>query len=191
MNEEPPPSFRCRWMGTMRKLVVLCAVTIAVAIPQPAAAKLPFFSLEMAPNSPRVGQPIVVTMRCWEDVAQSRPWTSCLGAEGTMAWIHPLDSSGDLNRHDWIAIDGDETASGGTEGRIALGEPGPYLLTPLWRDWRNGGRGFGRAIRFDVDSDQSPLPAVAIAAGSAVVLGMAGWILRRRQRSLDVLPQPH
>jgi uncharacterized protein (TIGR03382 family) len=59
-----------------------------------------------------------------------------------------------------------------------LAEPGPYLLTPLWRDWRKGGHGFPDAIRFEVKDNSSPVPISAVAA---LVLVLAGALLSRRR----------
>lgn len=171
---------RCTRSGMIRRAVVLVAVLLAVAVPQPAAAKLPFFSLEMAPQKPAVGQRIVITMRCWDDPEHTGAWSSCLGAGGTMAWVHPLDSEGELDRHDWIVVSGLEAPSGATVGRLTLSEPGPYLLTPLWRDWRRGGRGFPDAIRFEV-ADRSPRTPIPAVVASVIVLGVV-LLARRRRR---------
>jgi hypothetical protein len=178
-----------------RLAVLVLAVLLAAAVPRPAAAKLPFLSVDVAPRSPAVGERMVVTMRCWRDPEHTRAWPSCLGAGGTMAWVHPLDSEGRLDRHDWLVVTGFEGRSGATVGSFTLAEPGPYLLTPLWRDWRRGGRGFPDAIRFHVDGDPSRLPIAVVAALAVLVADVArrrwrrgtGKTTRRRQRPAIVL----
>jgi hypothetical protein len=95
-----------------------------------------------------------------------------------MAWVHPLDSEGRLDRHDWLVVTGFEARSGATVGSFTLAEPGPYLLTPLWREWRHGGRGFPDAIQFHVHGDSSRLPIAVVAASTVLVAAVA----RRRWR---------
>jgi len=68
-----------------------------------------------------------------------------------MAWVHQLDSEGNLDRGDWISVRGRETPTGATRGRIELDGPDSYLFVPLWRDWGDGhGSGFPHPVRIDV-----------------------------------------
>jgi hypothetical protein len=119
----------------MRKMLVVLAWLLPLVLVDAASAKLPPFIFEATPTSPRVGEPIMLTLRCFEDVDHTRPWPACFGDQATMAWVHPLDNEGALDRHDWIAIEGRATPSGATRGTVVLSEPGPYLITPLWRSW--------------------------------------------------------
>ena len=165
----------------MRKGLLVLAVVLFAAGPRPAAAKLPFMSLTISPQDPHVGERIVVTLRCWGDQQHTHPWTSCLGEGGTLAWIHPLDSEGDLDRHDWLRMVGHNTMSGAARGIVILGEPGPYFLRPLWKFWRRSHPGFPGPIRFDVHDSPSPTPLIVVTA-TAFALGLA--ILARRRRVL-------
>lgn len=119
---------------TMKKSVLLLAF-LPVLLGGVASAKLPPFSFEATPTHPRVGEPITLTMRCFEDVAHTEPWPSCFGQGGRMAWVHPLDLEGTLTHSDWIAVEGHASASGATVGTIVLSEPGAYVVKPLWRGW--------------------------------------------------------
>ena len=84
----------------MRRILFLAAVVAVFAAPGLASAKLPFFGLEVEPTQTRVGEPIKITMTCFDDMAHTQPSSSCFGAGGSMAWIHPLDTHGDLDRDD-------------------------------------------------------------------------------------------
>ena len=134
---------RCSRRGMRRAVLAstLLALLLESAI---ASAKLPFFGLEVDPFRPRVGEPITLTKTCYADLDHSRPEASCFGAGGRMAWVHPLDEEGKLDRDDWIDVEGHATSGGATRGRITLHEPGAYDVLPLWRTW---GRSAGRVPR--------------------------------------------
>jgi hypothetical protein len=159
----------------MRKLVLTCALLLVVG--SPAGAKLPYFSLEMRPSSPEVGERVVVAMRCYEDAEHTRPWSTCLGARGTMAWVHPFDTEGALRNDDWIEVRGHRTDSGAVRGTFELQEPGAYELKPLFRDWEGGG-GFPRPIRFEVRGGS--VGVVIAGLGAIAFLGLLA--LRRGRR---------
>jgi hypothetical protein len=165
----------------VRKAILALAVAVAVAAPQPAAAKLPYMSVAISPSDPAVGQRIVVTLRCFGDQEHTQQWRSCLGDGATLAWIHPLDSEGDLDRHDWLRVVGHNTPSGATRGFVTLDEPGPYVVRPLWKFWRRSSPGFPHPIRFEVHRQTSPVPVVALTI-TAVGLGVAILSRRRRRR---------
>ncbi len=82
----------------MRRIVLPIAL-IALLLPAVASAKLPFFGLEVDPLRPRIGEPITLTMTCFDDAGHTEPWSSCLGAGGVMAWVHPLDEDGTSRTH--------------------------------------------------------------------------------------------
>lgn len=153
-----------------------------------ASAKIPYFGLEVTPFRPSVREPITLTMRCFSDEGHTQPWTSCMGAGGIMAWVHPLDEQGELDRSDWIPVEGHETSTGATRGRITLTEPGPYDVLPLWRRWSDHhGAGFPDPIRIDVTQGRRIIP-MALA-----VFGVAGTCLavvaRRRRTALSSVTQ--
>lgn len=139
--------------------------------PAVASAKLPFYGLDVDPIRSRVGEPIALTMTCYDDEDHTQPMSGCMGAGGwdRMAWVHPLDDEGRLDRSDWIAVKGHATSSGATRGWITLGEPGAYDVMPLWRTWDTEARdGFPGYIRIEV-TDGKRITSVALAA-----VGVAG-----------------
>ncbi len=173
----------------MRRVVIALAIVGLSVVPGVASAKLPFFSFDVTPARPSVGEPITVTMRCFDDERHRRLLPSCLGAGATMAWVHPLDNEGHLDRRDWIQVEGRGTPTGATRGEIKLDEAGAYLLVPLWRDWGDGhGQGFPDAIQIEVAPRQSLLSlAAASAAGLiamwfAVAAGTSGSLDRQSRR---------
>jgi hypothetical protein len=166
----------------MRKVVLPTALMALFLAPAVASAKLPFFGLEVDPIRPRVGQPITLTMTCFDDQAHTRPWSTCFGAWDRMAWVHPLDDEGRLDRSDWILVEGHPTSSGATRGTIVLDEAGSYDVLPLWRTWedRPAGSGFPGVIRVEVGESPRIVPIAAVAVGLAgTSLAVAVW--RRRE----------
>jgi hypothetical protein len=164
----------------MRKVVFPTALTALLLAPAIASAKLPFFGLEVDPLRPGVGEPITLTMTCYSDMDHTRPWSSCMGAGSRMAWVHPLDDEGRLDRDDWIEVEGHAMPSGATRGRITLGEPGAYDVLPLWRTWGADARdGFPGAIQIEVTQGRRVNPMALAAVGVAVTcLAVAGWRCR-------------
>jgi hypothetical protein len=155
----------------MRRIVLTMMLSL-VLTPAVASAKLPFFGLEVDPIRPDAGEPITLMMSCYEDMAHTRPWGSCLGTGGRMAWVHPLDDEGPLDRDDWIMVEGHATSSGATRGRITLDEAGAYDVLPLWRTWGpEAGDGFPSVIRIEVGRPERTVP-IAVATMAVVAFGL-------------------
>jgi hypothetical protein len=169
----------------MRRIVLSTTLLMLLLTPAVASAKLPFFSLEAYPIRPDVGEPITLTMTCYEDMAHTRPWSACLGAGGRMAWVHPLDTEGELHRDDWIEVVGEATASGSTQGHVVLNEPGAYDVLPLWRGWGfDHSPGFPDPVRIEVDHGA---PILSIAAVGAGVVGVWLAVAVKRRRVASVI----
>ena len=167
----------------MRKVVLPLALMALFLTPTIVSAKLPFFGLDVHPLRPRIGEPITLTMTSYDDMGHTRPGSSCFGAGGLMAWVHPLDDEGTLARDDWIEIVGHATSSGATRGRITLHEAGAYDVLPLWRTWGAEARdGLPGAIRVEV-TDGTRLTPVALSAFGVVgiCLAVAAWWRRTRE----------
>ena len=164
----------------MRRVVLLISLVAACLAPSSATAKLPFMGLEVTPLHPAVGEQITLTLTCYEDEAHTRPWSSCLGTSGRMAWVHPLDDAGELRRTDWILVEGHSTASGATRGTVTLDEPGSYDVLPLWRTWSPGhSPGMPTVTRIEV-GDPSRIASVAGVAVGLVGTSLAVAMWRRR-----------
>jgi len=172
----------------MRKVVLLPLALMALWLVPAASAKLPFFGLDVHPLRPRIGEPITLTMTCYDDMDHTRPGSSCFGAGSRMAWVHPLDDEGSLTRDDWIEIVGHATSSGATRGRITLQEPGAHDILPLWRTWGAEARdGFPGTNRVEVTDGTRVNP---VALGGSCVLGIClavtAWWRRTRGRAQPV-----
>ena len=165
----------------MRRIVLVISLTTLCLAPGIAAAKLPFFGLEVQPLRPDVDEPITITMTCYADAQHTRPRPSCFGERGVMAWVHPLDNDGELTRSDWLSVEGHGIPSGASRGTIRLAEPGIYDVLPLWRRWAyTHSEGFPDPIRVKVEAPWSVVPiGVAAAVGVAVVLLLVGTMKRR------------
>jgi hypothetical protein len=163
----------------MRRLALVTSLLALSLAPAIATAKLPFFGMEVDPRLPDVGEPITLTMTCFDDAGHSVPTGSCLGAGGTMAWIHPLDEHGEFDRDDWIEVVGHATAGGSTRAKVVLTEPGGYDVLPLYRGWGyEHGRGFPRPIRLEVGRRGHPVTLAVAMLGVAA----AGLVTVRRRR---------
>ncbi len=166
----------------MRRVVLLTPLVALCLAPAIASAKLPFFGLEVATRNPDVGEPITLTMTCFGDQAHTRPWSTCFGTWDRMAWVHPLDDEGQLDRSDWIPVKGRATASGAARGTITLDEPGSYDVLPLWRTWRDrrDSDGFPGVIRIEVGR---PLRIVPMTLAALGIVGTAFALTARRRTS--------
>jgi len=169
----------------MRRAHVAVAFIALILMPGIASAKLPFFGLEVNTVRPSVGEPITLTMTCYQDEGHTRPTHSRLGAGGTMAWVHPLDDDGALRMSDWIPVEGRSTASGATQGRVTLNEPGSYDVLPLWRRWGPvPSPGFPVPTRIEVIQPGRTIPWAVLVLGVAVI--GAGTAARRRPTFLPL-----
>lgn len=163
----------------MRRLALL-AVLIALMAPGIATAKLPFFGLQVTPLRPGVGDSITITMTCYLDEEHTRARSSCFGDSGVMAWVHPLDDDGRLERTDWIPVEGNRTSTGATRGRITLDEAGSYDVLALWRTWGpDHSEGFPSVIRIEVTGRERILRSALAAFGLAATC----FVVARRRRS--------
>jgi hypothetical protein len=166
----------------MRRILPVIAVLGLCLEPSVASAKLPFFDLKVDPLDPEVGERITLTMTCFEDAVHTRPVSTCFGVWDRMAWVHPLDDEGRLDRRDWILVEGRPTSSGATRGTIVLDEPGSYDVLPLWRTWEDhpsGGR-FPGVIRVEVGE---PPRIVAMAGAALTAVGIAIAVIAWRRRA--------
>ena len=166
----------------MRRITLFAVLLAVLGTPTAAAAKLPFFGLDVAPLRPRVGEPITITMTCYEDADRTQASPSCFGAGDSMAWVHPLDREGSLDQQDWLAVAGRATSAGTVRGTLVLAEPGSYDVLPLWRTWTHGhSRGFPDPIRIEVVGDP---PILAIGAAASGLLGFLVAAVAWRRRTL-------
>lgn len=168
----------------MRKALLVSTLVALFLAPAIASAKLPYFDLEVAPLHPSLGEPITLTMTCFDDAGHTEPWSSCLGAGGVMAWVHPLDEDGSLERTDWIRVEGHRAPSGASQGTITLTEPGSYDVLPLSRGWGSDqSPGFPDPIRIEV-GNRGRLVPITLAALGAAAAGLV--VAARRRRALPV-----
>jgi hypothetical protein len=164
----------------MRRFVLSSTLVALCLVPGMAWAKMFPFGLKVVPLRPTIGEPITLTMTCYRDQGHTRPTSSCYGTPpwDRMAWIHPLDDEGQLDRNDWIAVEGHATRSGATRGTIRLAESGSYDILPLWRTWndRSDGSGFPGVIRIEVGESPRVAPmAVAAFAILVMIVAIAVW----------------
>jgi hypothetical protein len=168
----------------MRRFVLLMSLTALCLAPSIASAKLSYFGLEVEPFGPDVGQPITLSFTWFRDEAHTQPSPCGGGTErNRIAWIHPLDDDGRLDRTDWLPVMGRCTA-GAIRARIVLEEPGAYDVLPLWRTWpADAGDGFADVTRIEVRRPRRIAPLALAASGVAgISLAVAAWRRRRDRR---------
>ena len=167
----------------MRKIALFTPLIVLCLAPTMASAKLPYFGLDVHPLDPSVGEPITVTLTCYADRDHVVARSSCFGDHGVMAWVHPLDDEGEIDRSDWIPVLGHPTSSGASRGSITIPEPGAYDVLPLWRRWGpEHSDGFPDPIRLEVRGGPGIAP---IAATLLAVLGMSLVAAARRRRTVS------
>jgi len=171
----------------MRRIVLLASLVAVSLASGVASAKLPFFGLEVDPLHPSIGEPITLAMTCYRDQGHTQPESACMGAGSRMAWVHPLDEAGRLDRTDWIPVRGHATASGATRATITLDEPGSYDVLPIWRTWRDrpDGDGFPGVIRIEVGR---PLQIVPMTLAALGIVATAFALTARRRRTVRATP---
>jgi hypothetical protein len=174
----------------MRRFLLSSALVALCLAPGIAWGKMFPFGLEVDPLRPAVGEPITLTMTCYRDLAHTRPLSPCYGAPpwDQMAWIHPLDDEGQLDRTDWIAVEGRTTRSGATLGTITLTESGAYDVLPLRRTWRDRADGGGSpgVIRIEVGARPRVAPMAVAAVGILGTIIAIAYRRRRRARPTSV-----
>jgi hypothetical protein len=115
---------------TARGLVTALGVLpVILAIPTPALAKVPPFTVEWAPRTPAVGQEATFTVRFWDDVAHTdrAGWVEWEFLEDLL-WVVPSSAAaGDAIR---LALVPERP--GVLRGRIAFPTPGAWSVC-MWK----------------------------------------------------------
>ena len=62
-------------LSSLRRLIYSAALALFLAtlMPVVVAAKMPYFTIDIAPGEQRPGEPVVITVRTWEDSAHTIP----------------------------------------------------------------------------------------------------------------------
>src|SRR5688500_8129440 len=76
--------------GQIVRSLLLGAVAALLLAVGPAAAKIPYFSIEVSPTDPVDGDVVVVVLRMWDDAAhtQAATWGEELGVELRLLEFH-------------------------------------------------------------------------------------------------------
>jgi hypothetical protein len=144
----------------------------------PAAAKVPYFSIEVSPPDPVDGDAVVVVLRMWDDAAHTRPaaWAEELAVERGLFQFHgdggivPVT----LQRFDQASYRGEVTLAAGTWRVVPFPPWGPDVVA-------SGGEGYSAPASVTVrERMDSSILAVIAAAGMLGILGplVAGRVRR-------------
>lgn len=146
----------------MRRFTVFFAALAVVAVPAEAAwAKMPYFSAELSSDRVRVGEPIEVVMRTWEDVEHTVPATwFAVRTLRDLFWAYPTDERGRLVRQGQVPVTVRRFAPGEWRGTLTILDPGRWVLVPALE----------RRLRIPKGYPQ-PIPVEILAAPSAAGAG--------------------
>jgi hypothetical protein len=165
-------------------------VLLALSVAGPAAAKsTPYFSVEISPTQPVAGQPIVVIVRTWADVAQTVPARLDTGAalDGLLVLRAAAGNVPDL------AIALDYQALDEFRATVVAPTPGDWKLVafPDRTGWASPDvpPGYPDTIALTVRAQSDGVSPIAAMAGLAALTGILGVvvILIRRGRRPAVI----
>lgn len=160
-------------MNVMRRLVarsvVLGLVAAFLLAVGPAAAKVPYFSVEVSPSDPVEGDAVVVVLRMWDDAAHTRPptWTDEFEVE-----LGLLEFRGDSGI---VPVTFQRFDEGAYRAEVTLGA-GTWQVVPFpqWGgDMIASSEGYSAPASVTV-RERTDLTALAVvaAAGTLGILGM-------------------
>lgn len=183
------PEFRGRRAVT----AIALALSLSLLTAAHATAKMPYFNVEIAPTEPVAGQPVVITVRTWADVAHTVP--------------APFEAR-DL--HGLLVIRPRNGASSSIGVPLHAREPGEFqgtVVVPTAGEWtlmafpdRSGWSspeimpGYPDTIAFSVRAETDVVSLILAIAGIAGVIGVVvfvalrGKLLVRRSR-MSAAPQ--
>lgn len=170
---------RCRGRHGLTAIAV--AAGLALLSAAPALAKVPYFSVEISPPEPMAGEPILVTVRTWEDVAHTVPMPfEAPDLDGLLA-IRPVASP-------WAPTDVPlhPSGPGEFEGSIVVPIGGNWMLVafPDRAGWSSPvPPGYPDTIFFSVRGETDAISPIAAGAGIAAILATLAVLLLRLRRT--------
>jgi hypothetical protein len=166
-------------MSHIRRLpaaFVLAATFLAFGVGL-AAAKVPYFSVELTPQTPSAGEVITVVVRLWNDPAHTIPADWALPAEvvdDMIAFVSEDQTIGvDLRAEDGT-YRGSATLPAGSWTMVPFPE-GARMSEPV--------PGYQAPIPLTVSAASPSLLALVVGATAAAVAAVAVFLGRRRRRS--------
>lgn len=160
------------------------AACIALFATAPVLAKMPYFSVEITPLEPVAGDPVLITVRTWQDPAHTVPEPfDAPDLNGLLV----LRSTNDGTPSIGIALDAD--APGRFEGTVTLPTAGEWTLVafPDRSGWSSPEvpRGYPDTILLTVRPETDLTRALLLISGIAAAIGLAGLgVLAVRSRRL-------
>lgn len=170
-------------------LAAPAAAVLALVLAAPAAAKMPYFSVEVDPARPNAGEPITVTVRFWDDAEHTQPatWGPQGRIDDLLAFV-PADGTS----REWVFVPLQSVDTTTMRGTVTLPSDGKWTLTPWPRAPEQPAvPGYPAPLTVDVRPTFDPAPAATLG-----VLGV-GWsaaalvaFRRRRARHTLVATEP-
>jgi hypothetical protein len=166
-------------MSLMRRLLAafaLAAAFLAFGVGL-AAAKVPYFSVEVTPQAPTAGEVITVVVRLWNDPAHTIPADWALPAEvvdDMIAFVSEDQTIGvDLRAEDGT-YRGSATLPAGSWTMVPFPE-GARMSEPV--------PGYQAPIPLTVSAASPSMLALVVGAMGAAIAGVAIFLGRRRRRA--------
>lgn len=154
------------------------AIAVGVLTAGIAAAKFPYFSVELDPPSPGAGEPVTITVRLWEDAEHTKPatWYPMEGPVEDLIEFHgdagrmpvTLTPAGVAEyRAEVVLSEGDWQLVAFLYGRGALDVPA---------------EGYPSSLTVSVASPRADVAAMGLAAAAVLALAIPAMLGLRRYR---------
>jgi hypothetical protein len=185
---EPPAPVRCTRgsrtevcrLSSIRRLPAAFALAMALLAvgAAPAAAKFPYFSVELTPPAPSAGEPVTVVVRLWNDPDHTIP----------ADWAPPDEVMDDmlafLREGEKVGVELTRAADGSYRGTVTL-PAGALTMVPFPERAGRGEPipGFQAPIALTVMAPSPSILPPVVVAGGAGIAALAVVVGRRRQRS--------
>ncbi|HTE64860.1 MAG TPA: hypothetical protein VK736_01210 [Candidatus Binatia bacterium] len=144
----------------------------------PAAAKVPYFSVELTPPAPSAGEPVTIVVRLWNDPAHTNP----------ADWAPPEEVMDDMvsfrSEDAMVRVDLAQAEDGSYRGTVTL-PAGSWTMVPFPDGVELGEPipGFQAPIALTVTAASPSMLPLVVGATAAAIAAIAVFLGRRRRRS--------
>lgn len=178
--------------GRRAVTAIALAMSLSLLTAANAAAKMPYFSVEIAPPEPVAGQPVVITVRTWADVAHTVHVPFGAPDLHGLLVIRPTNGTSSS-----IGVPLHARGSGEFQGTVVVPTAGDWTLVAFpdrsSRSWEIM-PGYPDTIAFSVRAETDvvslilAIPGIAGVIGVVVFVALRGKLLVRRSR-MSAAPQ--
>lgn len=168
------PEFRGRHAMT----AIALAISLSLLTAAHATAKMPYFSVEIAPPEPVAGQPVVITVRTWADVAHTVPDPFEAPDLHGLLVIRPTNGSSSS-----IGVPLHAREPGEFQATVVVPTAGEWMLVafPDRSGWSSPEivPGYPDTIAFSVRAQTDVISLIPAITGMAALLGVVVFLAMR------------